>query len=497
MTDSDGGYLKPLAQDEVGRRAARGGAFLAVAQIVRSLIEASATVILARALLPSDFGLVDMIVSVTGAIDMLKEFGLSSATIQKENIEQAQVSLLFWINCAIGLVLTLITAALAPVLSLVYGRPELTQFTLVLALATFLGALPVQHQALLRRNLRFGALTAIELLVSLVSNGVGVWAALHGYGAWSLVMRQLVRFGSLSLFTFVFCRWRPSLPARANVRELLTFGKHVSGFQLLNYLERNLDNVLVGRFAGPAQLGFYSKAYGLMRVPLDQVNALASVAIPTLSRLLPDQARYLDAYRSLTALILLLTIPLAPLAIYSADLLIPAVLGEQWRGSVPIFQWLALGLAIKPLLNTSGWLFISQARTRELWRWSLVGSPIAIASFFVGLPWGALGVAIAYTAADAFLRAPLLLFWIGRKGPVRTRDMLLTLAPAWTCAGALALSYPPLHRTLSGLAEGPRCAASALGSLLVGWLVVYLTPWGRRALHDGARMFALLRKKRG
>jgi O-antigen/teichoic acid export membrane protein len=488
--------LLPLPPAEVGQRAARGGVVVAAAQLARGLLEAAGTLFLTRALLPADFGLVDMIVSVTGIIGLLKDFGLSSAIIQRQQLEHAQVSLLFWINCAIGLLLTLITAGLAPVLALVYGRPELFDLTLGVSLSIFLGALSVQHMALLRRNLQFSALAKVEVASSVLCNACAVASAYHGAGAWALVVRQLVWFLSQALLSWLICPFRPTAPRRSNVRDLLRFGTHVSGFQVLNYMERNVDNILLGRFAGAEALGYYAKAYGLMRVPLDQINTLSSVTVPAFSRLCSDGEHYRRVYQSVTRVLLLFTIPLAPLFIYSAPWLIPTVMGAQWEGSTQVFQWLALGLIIKPLLNTTGWLYMSQGRTRELLRIGALGSAIAIASFVAGLPWGALGVAISYVLVDIFVRAPLILLSCGSAGPVRTRHLLATLAPAWTACAVIAVTYPATASLLGKLQPGLRVAICSCASLAAAALVMASTSWGRHAFADGLRIVRSLRDPR-
>jgi O-antigen/teichoic acid export membrane protein len=493
---ADESLFQPIASGEVSKRAARGGVLLAVVQIGRGLIEAATMIVLARALLPSDFGLIDMVVSATGIIDMLKEFGLSSATIQREKIHHAQVSLLFWTNCAIGLGLTGIIAALAPVLVFVYEQPALLPITLALSFSTFLGAASVQHIAILRRNLRFQLLAAIDLTSAAVGNALAVWSAFRGDGVYALVVRQLAKLATQTVLAFLLCRWRPSAPRRAAIGDLLRFGGHVSGFQVINYIERNLDNVLVGRFAGAEQLGFYSRAYSLMRIPLDQINALSSVVVPTLSRLAPEPATYRTAYCKLSRCVLLLFVPLTPVLIYAADWLIPTVLGAQWRGSVPIFQCLAFGLLVKPLLNTTGWLWVTQGRTEELWRWGKLGGLIAVASFVVGLPWGALGVAAAYTVTDIVVRTPIVVWWIGRSGPVRSRDLLAAVAPGWTAGVVVAGCYPMLDRALLGLEPGVRVALCSIGSLGLGFGVAYVTPWGRRALRESADMVRTIARSR-
>jgi PST family polysaccharide transporter len=480
---------------DVERRAARGGVITAIAQAVRGVSEAAGTLLLARMLSPADFGLVDMIVSITGIIDMLKDFGLSTATIQRDRIQHREVSALFWINVAMGLVLTLVTAAAAPFIAITYKRPELLQLTLALSLSTLLGALAVQHIALLRRELKFERLGVIDVACSVMATVTGVLAAVRGFGPWALVIRQLCRLGLQALLSFLLCSFRPDRPRRTNVRELLRFGTHLSGFQVVNYMERNLDNVLIGRFAGAEALGFYSKAYDLMRLPLNQVNGpVGSVAIPALSRLMNHPERYRNAYRAVVTLLMLITVPLAPLMILSADWLIPTVMGPQWTGAVRVFQVLALTLFTKPLANATGWLFVTQARTQELWHWGLLGGVIAIVSFIVGLPWGALGVAVAYGASDTFIRMPILLSWAGKTGPVSRRDLLACLVPAWICAATVGLVYglaaPRFH-----LSPGLTFLVFAPLSLAAGFAVLVVTPWGRHTLRDGMKMLRALKRK--
>jgi PST family polysaccharide transporter len=269
----------------------------------------------------------------------------------------------------------------------------------------------------------------------------------------------------------------------------------LSGFQVLNYLERNLDNVLVGRFAGAEALGFYSKAYDLMRLPLNQVNApVGAVAVPALSRLLDPPERYRKAYRAIVTLLMLVTVPLAPIMILAADWLIPKVMGPQWSGAVPVFQVLALSLFTKPLGNATGWLFVTQARTKELWHWGLLAAAVAIVSFLVGLPWGALGVAAAYTASDTFIRMPILFRWVTRSGPVGLRDLLSCLFPAWGCAAVVGLVYGFAAPRVD-LDPGVRFAVFAPVSLLAGYGALLITPWGRRLLADGLGMLKMLRAK--
>src|SRR6185295_4987915 len=122
------------------------------------------------------------------------------------------------------------------------------------------------------------------------------------------------------------------------------------------------------------------------------------------------------------------------------------------------------------------------------------GTAIAVVSFAVGLPWGALGVAIAYTLVDLIVRAPLLIWWVGRSGPVGIKDLAACLVPAWTFAGCVAVAYVAIDHLLSRAAGGVRVAICAPASLAIGCVALALTPWGRAVFDDGVRMWRTLRE---
>jgi PST family polysaccharide transporter len=496
--DSEPPSVPGAPHEDVERRAAIGGKHTIIGNIARAGVSTAATLVLARILEPADFGLIGMIVSVTGFFDMLKDFGLSYATVQKDRIEHAQVNVLFWINIGIGVLLTIATIVAAPLLAIAYDRSELLLLTTALAFGSILGAIPLQHEALLKRNLDFRALATTSTSSTIVSSLAAIGLAWAGMGAWALVARRLVRLAVRAFGIWMACPWRPTRPARANARELILFGGRVSGFQLTNYVERNIDNVLIGAYVGATALGFYQRAYSLFRAPLEEVNRpVATVVVSTLSRLQSAPDRYRAMYTRVTRVLMVVTIPFGMVAILTADWFVPLALGEQWREVAPIFQVLGVGLAVKPLLNTTVWLFVSQGRTQELFRWGLVATATAVVAFILGLPYGAIGVATSYTLLDLFVRAPLLLLWVGRVGPVRTRDLLACLWPAWMAAATIAAVYLLLDRQLGMLPQTARVVIGTLTSLLAAFVVLRSTRWGQAVLADIGALVAVLRSARG
>jgi PST family polysaccharide transporter len=222
---------------------------------------------------------------------------------------------------------------------------------------------------------------------------------------------------------------------------MITFGLNLTGFSVMNYFSRHADNFLIGKIYGPLSLGLYTKAYSLLLLPINQINfPIATVAIPALSRLRESPELYKKYYMSILEKLALITIPFIVFLIITSDWVILLILGPQWIDAAKIFAALGIGGLVQPVANTTGWLFISQDRTNEQFKWGIIGSILTILSFVAGLPWGALGVAASYSLSGLFLRTPLLLWIIGRKGPVKTTDFYKAMVFPVTISLLLVLS---------------------------------------------------------
>ena len=255
----------PPPPESLKGRVARGGIATALGTGLRSLIDLGATLVIVRIISPEAFGWVAMVVAITGLIDMFKDMGLATVTIQAPKITDAQLSVLYWLNVGIGAGLMSITAALAPALAWLYDEPSLVDITLALSLSMLLGSFAIQPVALLRRKLQFERVVLVEFAATAVAAGTVITAALAGLGVWALVLRQLSRSLTLAVAATLAARRWPGLPRRTAVRELLAAGGRLTGFQVTNYIERNLDNALIGRFSGAFDLGCYTTQHRRQR----------------------------------------------------------------------------------------------------------------------------------------------------------------------------------------------------------------------------------------
>lgn len=499
-SQSDGSeyFLTDHLRADLGARTARGGAITIFSHTLRFAITIAATSAMARLLKPADYGLIGMVAFFTNFVAMFKDLGLSVATIQKAEISRAQISNLFWLNIGFSVAFTALTIALSPLIAWFYGDPRLIAITAVTASGFVLGGLTVQHEALLRRQMRFFSLVAIVLVSTVVGYVVGIVMAWHGFSYWALVFSQLALLLANAIGVWLVCRWRPGLPKRnSDVRSLVAFGRNFTGFSIINYFSRNLDNLLLGKIWGASELGLYNRAYQLMTLPIEQVNEpITSVAIPALSRIKDEAETYRQAYLRMLEKIAMCTMPAIAFMLATSDWIVQVVLGPQWSATSRIFLLLGITGLFQPIANTTGWLFLTQGRSRHMLHWGFISGPLTIASILFGLPWGAVGVAASYAITRVLLTDPLLFWFVGRTGPVRTRDFYRTIAP-FTLASLLALavscgirSLAEFHNPIVGLIT-LFITTGAVTLLCLGVL-----PAGRTALADIGKTVTLILKQK-
>lgn len=388
----------------------RGGIRTFGAQGFGFILNVASVAILARLLTPYDFGLVAMVTAITGLLAMFKDAGLSMATVQQDTVTHEQVSTLFWVNVGLSLVLMLIVAALSPWVAAFYHEPKLQPITLAIACIFVFDGLAVQHQALLRRQMQFGNLANIQIFSNVLGITAAISAALMGAGYWALIVQTAVAQSVAAGFTWGYARWLPGRPQRGvGTLAMLKFGGYLTGFSFVNYFARNADKVLIGNAWGSSALGLYTKAYSLLLMPLQQINGpITAVAIPALSRLQNDPEEFRAFFIKVLSIICFVTFPLIAWMIVCRREIILLFLGPQWDGAIPIFAVLAISAFFQPIGNISGVLYISLGRTKRMFKWGLTSSTVIVIGFLIGLPYGAIGVAWAYSGTIALIIYPLI-----------------------------------------------------------------------------------------
>jgi PST family polysaccharide transporter len=421
-------------------RSVRGGAVMLAAQVAKFVIQLASTAILARLLMPADFGIVAMVTAFTGLLWLLGDMGLAGATIQRPEITHKQISTLFWINIGFSLLISVVVASLAPVLAWFYHEPRLTMVTLVLATPFVFSGLTSQHYALLTRQMRFRAMALVQTLPQVVSAAVAIGLAMAGWHYWALVVNGIVGGAAMALVAWIASGWRPGLPSRkTGVRSMLGLGGHLTGYNLLNYLTRTADNVLIGRFLGAGPLGVYSKAYALLIFPIQQINVpIGGVVLPALSRLQRQPEQYRRYFLRAIEGVAFIGVPIIVFAFVDARFLVLTVLGPKWSGAIAIFRLLAPAALVGTICGAPEWIFISLGKAHRMLLWAVISSPIILAGFVVGLRWGGAGVAASFSMTFSLCFA-LFIFDACRQSPVRLRDFAWVIYPPLVVSAVAAL----------------------------------------------------------
>ena len=413
-------------------RSFRGGVVTLGCQAAKFLLGLASTAALARLLRPQDFGLLAMVTSITAFVHLFKDLGLSSATVQRAQVTQEQVSFLFWVNVALSLAATLVVLSLGPVIAWFYHEPRLRWVTTALALNFVFSGLIVQHQALLRRQMQFKALAVRDVVATACGIATGITLAWLGFGYWALVAVVITTNVTGSLLIWVICDWRPSrFRRRVGARAMLTFGGHLTAFNALNHLTANFDNILIGRVLGPALLGIYTKSYGLLMLPISQINMpMASVMLPGLSRLQEDPSEYERLFTNALRAIALATVPIVVFSFFLSRDIVLVLLGPRWLSVAPMFQLMAPAALFGSISFAPGWLCQSLGRSHRQLHYALVSTPIFIAGFLIGIKWGIAGVAVSYSITYSIC------FWVylwysSKESPVGFSDIAVTFVSAF------------------------------------------------------------------
>ncbi len=402
-----------------------GGAVTIFAQGGKFFLSLISIMILARLLPPLDFGLVAMVTTIMGFLRIFNDAGLSTATVQREGITHAQVSNLFWTNLALGAAVSLLLAFLSPTIAWFYREPRLVGITLALCVTFLLSSSAVQHLALLKRQMRFKLIAAVQLWSTAAGVLAGIVMAWQGSGYWSLVGMQVTTPLVALVLAWSFSGWRPQGPRRSDgTGSLLHFGAHLTVSSFMWSLASGSDGLLIGRIYGSVSLGIYSRAAALIMRPIDQfMPPLEAVFIPTLSRLQGEPARYrrivLQAYESVA----LVSFVFGGLLFVLAHPLTLVVLGSNWEKAAPIFAGLTFAAVHFPLGSVSTWLLTSQARGRDFLQLSLINSTVTVVAFLIGVQFGPLAVALAFSASCFLVQMPVQYRIAGRRGPVTTLDL--------------------------------------------------------------------------
>ena len=486
-------YFQPINErKDLGNKTKKGGLFSLAAQVVNTLMQFGSTAVLCRLLSPDDHGLVAMVAIVVRFATDFRDAGLAMATVQREKITHQQVSTMFWIVVSVSLFIGATMALAAPLLAAFYGEKRLTLVTAVHAIPIVLGGLTIQHTAILNRNLQFKTIALLQTISRFLAFAVAILLAYAYRSYWALVANPIAYSTFLIFGTWYFCKWRPGRPRLSHdVKGMLLFGGHLTGFKFANSVIQQSDNLLLGKYCGVTSLGYYSKAYGLMTVAPSFTAQMERVAIPALSGLRQDEKRFKNYFFRMTCSLYFVQLAVSSFAAANSKWVVDVLFGPGWETAAQMLSWLGIIGIIRPLTAACGWILISEDRTQPLFRLGMIDSFVMLIAFLIGIQWGPIGLVHSYVLATVFIHLPLYFWTTGQgAGPVRVVDLwsiLFSRLPVISGIFVSALLVGQLDIESSFL----NCLLSGLATCLV------LAAWLFFSRHDRDSLLELSATLRG
>jgi O-antigen/teichoic acid export membrane protein len=483
---------------DLGGKVARGLLWTIVDNWGRQLLGLAVFVVLANLLTDVDFGLVALATVFVAFAQIFVDQGLSDAVVQRRVLERAHIDSAFWVSMTMGGLLAVAGVLLAYPIAAVLGEPRLVPILQVLSLSFVLTALSSVQMALLRREMAFRSL-ALRALFAISGGGVvGIAMAFMGFGAWALVGQQLAQAGLSVAALWRVSPWRPGRGISGrHFRELFGFSRNVVGSDVLTFLSRNTDNLLIGVVLGLAPLGLYAVAYRL----LDSTGSILigisrKLAFPTFSRLQHDRERMTRAYFRVSRASGVIIVPgYIGMALIAPELT-PVLFGEQWQASGPVAAVLFL---VGPVagLQTFGFALLNAAgHPGVVFRFRLVTTVGNVIGFALAVPFGILAVAAAFTLRG-YLLFPLHAYWVRRYAGVAPLDYVAQLRGLFIATGLMAAVLVGLRLALGPEVSRVLLLASSVvlgaASFMIAMLLVDrqllwdLVGFGRQALPSAGR----------
>lgn len=367
--------------------------------VFRSALQILQVAILARLLVPEDFGLMAIVTAIIGVAAILSDMGISSALIQRQEVTQQQLSSLYWLNVVAGFVMMLILAAVSPLISKFYGDTRLTSLVIITSSVFFIGAISQQLKITSSKSLHFAKQSYIEVISASVGFLSSTGLAYSGYGVFSLAWANVISalLNTLLVWLMLSNGWRPQF--RLQIKEImdfLKFGAFMVGNNLVTNLSMAADIFLGGRLLGPAALGLYSLPRNLCMQIQSSVNPIITrVGFPLMSRVQnePDQLKMI--YLNILRMTASVNIPIyIGLAVFAPEVVV-LLFGEKWLISTDVLRILAVWGLLRSTKNPVGILLIATGRAKRSFKWNLFFLFIHPGVIWLGSKWGTEGLALA------------------------------------------------------------------------------------------------------
>jgi O-antigen/teichoic acid export membrane protein len=454
--------------DQLPQRVVGGVMWKTTSAVVLQVSRLVTAIILARLLSPHAFGVAGMVLVSSGLVLIFADLAFGAALVQRRVLTEEDKSTVFWLNAVGGLVFMIGGILLSGPVARFFGEPAVQPLFAVYSTTFFVTALSATQSALLNREMNFRSLELRQMTSYAAGAVVGIVVAFRGGGAWAIILQQVTIAVVSTVLLTLMARWRPRFVfSKASLDSMVGFSGRVFGTRLLFYVNRNADNLLIGRFVGPAALGVYALAYNVMMVPFSQIsNPIQAVLFPAFSRLQDDPERIGRGWLRVNRAVAAITMPaLLGLVVVAPDFVV-AILGDRWRPAIPVVQILCWVGILQSLQGMNSSILEARDRTPALLRYAVIVCVASLTAFVLGVHWGVVGVAAGYAISSTIVE-PYFTLITARSIDMRLTTFLASLRGVAEAAVAMALIVFVVRMSLTGASPGLRLAVSvAVGALV-------------------------------
>jgi len=411
------------------------------------------SIILARLLLPKEFGLIAMLWVFIAIAQSLVNSGFGQALIQKQDAKYIDECSIFYFNILVGFLAAGLLCLSAPWIADFYKQPLLIVLTCVMSLNMIISSFGMVHGILLTKRMDFKTQLKVSVISTVVSGTIGVVMALKGFGVWSLVAQSLANSLFQTTFLWVFTTWRPSLVFSFNsLRGMFRFGSRLLASGLLDTVFQNIYIVVIGKIFSPADLGFYSRAKKFEELPvLNMSNVIGRVTFPVFSSIQDDKPHLKRGVRKALTTMVMINFPMMiGLAIVARPLVL-LLLTEKWAPSIPYLQLLCVVGMLYPLHVINLNVLMAQGRSDLFFRLEILKKILVVIAIAITYRWGIIAMIYGQIATSCIAYI-LNSYYTGKMldYPIseQIRDLLPSLAMASIMGGGVfVIHYAPLNRS--------------------------------------------------
>lgn len=354
-------------------------------------------VVLARLLSPSDFGIIGIVTIFISLSNVFVDAGFSNAIIRKKDNTKEDLSTAFHLNVIIGIFIYVCLYVISPYISIFFDESILIPLIRILGINIVLGSLCIVQNAILTSQLNIRSQTYINLCSQLFSGVIAIFLAYDGYGIYALVVQMVLASFIRTVSFWIYTKWYPSYCFnRSSFRYLFSFGSKLLGANLIGTIFNEIYSILIGKYIGKAELGFYTKASHLnVNITSISTGIIQKIALPLLAKHQNNITKLKNDFRLFMRLLVLIIAPISAFFFFLAEDIIILLWSEKWMPSVPIFRLLIIGTLWSPIGNLSLILMQVINRTGLILKLEFPKKAIYAIIIFISFPFGVIGLAIA------------------------------------------------------------------------------------------------------